>query len=309
MAPAQMRFDGKVAVITGAGNGLGKTYALLLASRGAKVVVNDLGGSTHGEGASTRAADLVVDEIKKNGGQAVANYDSVEFGDKIIAQAVKAFGRVDIVINNAGILRDVAFHKMTQKDWDLIYTVHLLGTYKLTRAAYDVMREQKYGRIINVASAAGLYGNFGQANYSAAKLGILGLTKTVAREGAKSNIKVNCIAPLAGSRMTATVMPEDMLNALRPEFVAPVVAYLAHEDCQPSGQVYELGAGWVAELRWQRSKGGCLPYGNTSMEAVKAMWGDVTNYDDEPEYPATTQDSFPPVMANLERYKEAASKL
>mmetsp|Transcript_8384 Transcript_8384/g.15711 ORF Transcript_8384/g.15711 Transcript_8384/m.15711 type:complete len:199 (+) Transcript_8384:97-693(+) len=198
---------------------------------------------------------------------------------------------------------------MTQKDWDLIYTVHLLGSYRVARAAWDVMRKQKYGRIINVASAAGLYGNFGQANYSAAKLGILGLTKTLAVEGASKNIKVNCIAPLAGSRMTATVMPEEMLNALRPEFVAPVVAYLASEECESSGQVFELGAGWVAQLRWQRSKGGCLPFNVTSPEAVRDMWGDVTNFDNDPEFPTTTQDSFPPVMSNLERYKEASSKL
>lgn len=285
------------------------TDALLLGSRGAKVVVNDLGGSTHGEGASHNAADKVVDEIKAAGGDAVANYDSVEFGEKIIKTAVDAFGRVDIVINNAGILRDVAFHKMSQKDWDLIYTVHLKGTYSVSKAAWEYMRKQSYGRIINVASAAGLYGNFGQANYSAAKLGILGLTKTLAREGASKNIRCNCIAPLAGSRMTATVMPQEMVDALRPEFVAPVVAYLSHESCESSGQVYELGAGWVAELRWQRSKGGFLPFGDASPEAVSKIWEQVTNYDDEPEYPESTQDSFGPVMANLERYKDASSKL
>ncbi|CAK8995763.1 Peroxisomal multifunctional enzyme type 2 (MFE-2) (17-beta-hydroxysteroid dehydrogenase 4) (17-beta-HSD 4) (D-bifunctional protein) (DBP) (Multifunctional protein 2) (MFP-2) (Short chain dehydrogenase/reductase family 8C member 1) [Cleaved into: (3R)-hydroxyacyl-CoA dehydrogenase [Durusdinium trenchii] len=305
----KLRYDGKVAVVSGAGNGLGKTYALLLASRGAKVVVNDLGGSTHGEGADTKAADAVVEEIKKAGGEATANYDSVEHGDKIIKTALDAYGRVDIVINNAGILRDVAFHKMTQKDWDLIYTVHMVGTYSLCKAAWETMRKQKYGRIINVASAAGLYGNFGQANYSAMKLGILGLTKTLAREGASKNIKVNCIAPLAGSRMTATVMPEEMLEALRPEFVAPVVAYLAHEQCEDSGQILELGAGWIAALRWQRAKGGFLPFGDSSPEAVAGVWDAVMNFDDEPEYPETTQDSFPPVMGNLERYKEAASKL
>nr|WKY18077.1 MFE1 [Schizochytrium sp.] len=304
-----LRYDGKVAVVTGAGNGLGRAYALLLGSRGAKVVVNDLGGSTHGEGASTNAADKVVEEIKSAGGEAVANYDSVEYGDKIIKTALDAFGRVDIVINNAGILRDVAFHKMTQKDWDLIYTVHLKGTYAVTKAAWETMRKQQFGRVINVASAAGLYGNFGQANYSAAKLGILGLTKTLAREGASKNIKVNCIAPLAGSRMTATVMPQEMVDALRPEFVAPVVAYLSHDSCESSGQVYELGAGWVAELRWQRAKGGFLPFGDASPEAVAKVWEKVTDYDDEPEFPESTQDSFGPVMGNLERYKEASSKL
>ena len=234
--------------------------------------MNDLGGSTDGDGASSKAADLVVDEIKKAGGEATANYDSVTDGDKIIKTAIDAYGRVDIVINNAGILRDVGFTKMTDKDWDLIQDVHMKGTYKVTRAAWDHMREQKYGRIVNVASAAGLYGNFGQANYSAAKLGILGFTKTIAREGAKRNIKANCIAPLAASRMTATVMPQEMLDNLKPEFVAPVVAYLCSNECEDSGEVYELGAGWVAALRWERAKGATMPYGDFTPEAVANMW-------------------------------------
>jgi len=296
----QLRFDGKVAVVTGAGGGLGKTYALLFASRGAKVVVNDLGGSFKGEGASHRAADVVVEEIKKAGGTAVANYNSVEEGDKIIETAIKSFGRVDIVVNNAGILRDVGFHNMTDKDWDLIIGVHLKGTYKVARAAWNVMRDQGYGRIINVASAAGIYGNFGQANYSAAKLGIFGLTQTLAREGAKKNIKVNCIAPLAASRMTETVMPKEMLESLKPEFVSPVVAYLAHESCEDSGGLFELGAGWVAKLRWARSKGGVMK--KATIEGVRDIWADVTNFDDE-EHPTSTQDTFPPVMAALEKSK------
>mmetsp|Transcript_32569 Transcript_32569/g.40075 ORF Transcript_32569/g.40075 Transcript_32569/m.40075 type:complete len:308 (+) Transcript_32569:174-1097(+) len=305
----ELRFDGKVAVVTGAGNGLGKTYALLLASRGAKVVVNDLGGSHSGEGASSKTADLVVEEIKKAGGEATANYDSVVDGDKIIKTALDAYGRVDIVINNAGILRDVSFTKMTDKDWDLINQVHVVGAYKVTKAAWDAMRKQKYGRIVNVASAAGLYGNFGQANYSTAKLGILGFTKTIAREGASKNIVANCIAPLAASRMTETVMPKEMLQNLNPEFVAPVVAYLCHENCKDTGGVYELGAGWIAKLRWQRAKGGFLPYGDFSPEAVEKVWEQVQDFDNEPEYPESTQDSFPPVMDNIARYEEAKSKL
>lgn len=305
----ELRYDGKVAVVTGAGNGLGKQYALLLASRGAKVVVNDLGGSTHGEGADSKTADKVVNEIKAAGGEAVANYDSVEFGDKIIQTAIDTWGRIDILINNAGILRDVAFAKMTDKDWDLIYTVHMLGAYKTTKAAWPHMRKQKFGRIINVASAAGLYGNFGQSNYSAMKLGLVGFTKTLAREGESKNIHANVIAPLAGSRMTATVMPPEMLEALRPEFVSPVVAYLCHEDTETNGQTYELGAGWIAGLRWQRAKGGFLPFGDSSIEAVSKVWDAVNDFDDEPEFPESTQDSFPPVMGNLERYKEAQSKL
>jgi len=304
-----LRYDDKVALVTGAGNGLGKAYALLLASRGAKVVVNDLGGSAHGDGASNRAADLVVEEIKKAGGQAVANYDSVEFGEKIVQTALDTYGRCDIIINNAGILRDCSFAKMTQKDWDLIYTVHLKGTYSTCKAAWASMRKNGYGRIVNVASAAGIYGNFGQANYSACKLGILGLTNTLAKEGASKNIKVNCIAPLAGSRMTATVMPKELLDALRPEFVSPVVAYLCHEDTEETGALLEVGAGWVAKLRWQRAEGGFLPFGDSSVEAVSKIWDNVTDFDRESEYPTTTQDSFGPVMGNLEAYKEAASKL
>jgi NAD(P)-dependent dehydrogenase (short-subunit alcohol dehydrogenase family) len=166
--------------------------------------VNDLGGAHDGTGASHRAADLVVEEIKKNGGEAMANYDSVEFGDKIVKAALDKWKRVDIIINNAGILRDKSYMKMSQQDWDLIYTVHLKGTHMLCKAAWETMRAQNYGRIVNVASAAGIYGNNGQANYSAAKLGIVGLSNTLAREGASKNIKVNVIAPLAGSRMTGT---------------------------------------------------------------------------------------------------------
>ena len=246
---SELRFDGKVAIVTGAGNGLGKAYALLLGSRGAKVVVNDLGKSVKGEseGASQNPADLVVAEIKKNGGDAVANYDSVEFGEKIVKTAVDAFGTVDIVINNAGILRDVSFQKMSDLDWDLIMKVHLKGAYSVTRAAWNIMREKRYGRIINTGSSAGIYGSFGQVNYSTAKLGLWGFTQSLAKEGDKRNIRVNCIAPLAGTRMTATVMPAEVVDALSPGFVAPFVAYLAHENCADNGGLYEVGAGYIAK--------------------------------------------------------------
>ena len=275
----------------------------MLASRGAKVVINDLGGSATGDGASHRAADVVVEEIKKAGGQAVANYDSVEFGDKIVKTAMDAWGRVDIIINNAGILRDKSYAKMSQQDWDLIYTVHLKGTHMLCKAAWEPMRAQGYGRIVNVASAAGIYGNNGQANYSAAKLGIVGLTNTLAREGASKNIHVNVIAPLAGSRMTATVMPQEMLDALKPEYVAPVVVYLAHESCEENGGLFELGAGWVAKLRWARSEGAVMPPTDNSVEAVAKMWPKVVDFDKGQTYPQSTQDTFPPVMAAVELHK------
>lgn len=305
---SELRFDGKVAVVTGAGNGLGKAYALLLGSRGAKVVVNDLGGGFKGEGKSAKAADLVVDEIKKAGGEAVANYDSVTDGDKIIKTALDTWGRIDILINNAGILRDVSFSKMTDKDWDLIFDVHVKGTYKTTKAAWESMQKQKYGRIVNVASAAGLYGNFGQANYSAAKLAILGFTKAIAREGASKNIKANCIAPIAASRMTETVMPPEMLKSLKPEYVAPVVAYLVHSSLEESGLVYELGAGWIAALRWQRAKGGFLPFNEITPEGVAKVWPKVVDFDNDPTYPSTTQDVFGPVMENVAKYEAAGNK-
>ena len=189
----------------------------------------------------------MVEEIKKMGGQAVANYDSVTDGDKIVQTAISAFGRIDILVNNAGILRDVSFAKMKDQDWDLIYDVHLKGSYKTTKAAWEHMKEQKYGRIIMVTSAAGLYGNFGQTNYSAMKLALVGFANSLAIEGAKLGIKVNTIAPLAGSRMTETIMPPDFVKALKPEFVTPLVAFLCHESTEQTGGVFEVGAGWISK--------------------------------------------------------------
>ncbi|KAI8845938.1 hypothetical protein BJ741DRAFT_586199 [Chytriomyces cf. hyalinus JEL632] len=253
---SELRFDGRVVVVTGAGGGLGKVYAQFFASRGASVVVNDLGGSRTGDGGGNhKAADIVVNEIIAAGGKAVANFDSVEDGDKIIATAIKAFGRVDIVINNAGILRDKSFSRMTDEDWDLIQRVHLRGSYKVAKAAWEHFQKQGYGRIINTSSAAGIYGNFGQANYSAAKLALHGFTQTLAREGAKKNIHCNSIAPIAASRMTETVFPPELLAHLNPSFIVPVVAYLCHESCAENGSLFELGAGFVSKLRWERSKG------------------------------------------------------
>jgi len=248
---SEIRYDGKVAIVTGAGNGLGKAYALLLASRGCKVVVNDLGKSVKGESENgSNPADLVVAEIKKNGGEAVANYDSVEFGEKLVKTAVDAFGTVDIIVNNAGILRDVSFQKMSNLDWDLIMKVHLKGAYSVTRAAWPIMREKKYGRIINTGSSAGIYGSFGQVNYSTAKLGLWGFTQSLAKEGEKRNIFTNCIAPLAGTRMTATVMPAEVVEALKPDYVAPFVAFLASDKCEENGSLFEVGAGYIAKQRW-----------------------------------------------------------
>ena len=296
----ELRFDGKVAIVTGAGGGLGRSHALLLASRGAKVVVNDLGGSFTGEGKSASAADKVVDEIKAAGGTAVGNYNSVEDGDQIVKTAVDAFGRVDILINNAGILRDVSFAKMSQSDWDLIYKVHVLGAFKCTFAAWPLMRDQGFGRIIMTASAAGIYGNFGQANYAMAKLGVHGLAQTLAIEGKKKNVLVNTIAPLAGSRMTETVLPPNLIEALKPEFVSPLVARLCHEASDETGSLFEVGGGFVGKLRWERSSGKTFRLGRPiTIEAVDSAWHDITQFD-QTTHPASIAESMAPIMQNLE---------
>ena len=232
----------------------------------------------------------------------MANYDSVEFGDKIVKTAVDAFGKVDIVINNAGILRDVSFQKMTEKDWDLIIQVHLKGSFSVTRAAWNLMREQNFGRIINTCSAAGLYGNFGQANYAAAKLGIHGFTQSIAREGQKKNIFCNSICPIAASRMTETILPKEALDNLKPQYVVPLVAYLCHETSQENGSIFEIGAGYVAKLRWQRSQGAFfdLPY---TLEDLSTRFTEVTSFDGQNEHPQTMNDVFPKFNENLERIK------
>jgi len=296
-----LRFDNKVVIVTGAGGGIGRTYALAFSSRGAKVVVNDLGGSTSGEGKSSKAADVVVEEIKKAGGIAVANYDSVEDGDKIVKTAIDNFGKVDILINNAGILRDVSFMKMTEKDWDLVNKVHLKGAFSVTRAAWNHMRDNNFGRIIMTSSAAGLYGNFGQANYSAAKLGLLGFAKALAIEGEKKNIRVNTIAPLASSRMTETVLPPDLLQALKPEYITPLVLYLCHESCTETGSIFELGLGWISKLRWQRTEGEFFDIKKPpTPEEVAAKWGKITDFSTNTSFPSTGADSFGVVSSRLQ---------
>lgn len=299
-----LRFDGQVAIVTGAGGGLGRAYALLLASRGAKVVVNDLGGAVDGSGADARAADKVVAEIKAEGGEATPNYDSVESGANIVKTAMDTWGRLDIIVNNAGILRDRSFLKMTDQDWDLVYKVHLLGTYKVTKAAWPIMRAQKYGRIVNVCSASGLYGNEGQGNYAAMKMGIAGLSATLAKEGTRYNVKVNTIAPIAGSRMTASIMPPDLVEALKPDYVAPVVAFLAHASVPDSGGIFELGAGWVSRLRWQRSQGSFFQLASFSPEAVRDKFEEVNDFEGRPvSYPTSNNDAFGEIMSNLENQK------
>ncbi len=278
---SELRFDNRVAIVTGAGGGLGRAHALLLAKRGAKVVVNDLGGSIDGSASGgSSPADKVVAEIKAAGGEAVASYDGVdtwEGAQKIVAKAKEAFGKLDIVINNAGILRDVSFLKMTDEDWDKVLKVHLTGTMYVSRAAWPLLRENNFGRVVNTTSAAGLYGNFGQANYSSAKLGIVGLSKTLAHEGAKYNIKVNVIAPIAKSRMTETVMPANVLEKLAPEHVSALVAYLVSDKCEDSAQVYAVGGGYFSRVAVMEAEGIGLPVEKVSPEAVAEQWAKIND--------------------------------
>ncbi|XP_060805777.1 peroxisomal multifunctional enzyme type 2 isoform X1 [Amyelois transitella] len=275
----QLRFDGRVAVVTGAGGGLGKAYALLLGSRGAKVVVNDLGSARDGAGKSN-FADAVVKEIKDKGGEAVADYNSVVEGEKIIKTALDNYGRIDILINNAGILRDKSFQKMSDQDWDLIQAVHLKGAFKTTQAAWESFKKQNFGRVIMTSSNAGIFGNFGQANYSAAKLGLVGLANTLSIEGAKYNIKVNTIVPTAASRLTEDILPPDMFEAMKPELIAPVVAYMVHESFEASGEVIDSTLGYATKTHFIRSNGTPLkqkPSDPVTIESVREFWPKVVD--------------------------------
>jgi NAD(P)-dependent dehydrogenase (short-subunit alcohol dehydrogenase family) len=247
---ADIGFEGRVAVITGAGGGLGREHALLLASRGAQVVVNDLGGRIDGSGPSGDPAQKVVAQIEGAGGVAVADTNDIatpEGGEAVIQTAIDAFGRVDIVVNNAGILRDKSFANLEPAMWDAVIAVHLRGAMCVTQPAWRHMREQGYGRVVNTSSGSGLFGNFGQSNYGAAKMGLVGLTRVLALEGARHNIKVNAIAPVAHTRMTETMFGE-MAQKLEPRLVAPVVAYLASEECSVTGEIYSAVGGRVARV-------------------------------------------------------------
>jgi NAD(P)-dependent dehydrogenase (short-subunit alcohol dehydrogenase family) len=295
---ADLGFDGKVAIITGAGGGLGRSHALELASRGALVVANDLGGSVDGTGSGTTAAQAVVDEITAAGGDAVANYDSVatpEGGRAIVQTALDRFGRVDIVINNAGILRDASFKNMGPDNVNPVLDVHLRGAFNVTQPAWEHMRAQNYGRIVNTSSGAGVFGNFGQTNYGAAKMGLVGLTRVLAVEGAKNNIKANAIAPVAKTRMT-----EDLLgpiaDKLLPESITPLVVFLAHEDCPVTGELYTLGGGRVARVFLGVTKGIVDP--KLTAETVRDRFGEIR---DEAGYevPASMNDELRIALKSL----------
>ena len=277
-------FKGRVAIVTGAGAGLGRCHALELAKRGCKVVVNDLGGSRDGSGSSDAAAVKVCDEIKAMGGQAVPNFDSVatiKGGENIVKTAVDAFGKVDILINNAGILRDKSFTKMDEENWDLVMNVHLKGAFCVTKPAFEIMRANNYGRIVMTTSGAGIFGNFGQANYAAAKCGVVGLTNVLKLEGAKYNIKTNILAPIAATRMTEDIMPPPLLEKLKPEFVTPVVIYMCSEQCQDSGTIINAGAGYFSKSAILTGPGAILTDGKTipTCDDVAAAWAKITNMD------------------------------
>ena len=281
-------------------NRLGRAYALLFAKHGASVVVNDLVNP-----------DDVTQEIQKLGGKAVANKASAEDGDVVVNSAIDAFGRVDILVNNAGILRDKAFANMDDKQWDQVLSVHLRGTYKVTKAAWPYMLKQKYGRIVNTTSTSGIYGNFGQANYAAAKLGILGFSRAIAREGAKYNIFVNTIAPNAGTNMTRTIMPEEMVQAFKPDYVAPMVVALCSDHVpDPTGGLFEVGCGWQARTQWQRTGGFGFPVDvKLTPEAVLQQWPKIINFEDgRADNPADGQDGLKSIMANASNKKGGTAK-
>jgi NAD(P)-dependent dehydrogenase (short-subunit alcohol dehydrogenase family) len=289
-----IRYDGKVAIVTGAGQGLGRTHALELAKRGAKVVINDLGGSKDGSGASSDAALAVVAEIEAAGGEAmanganVANYEEVE---AMVKGAVDRWGRVDILVNNAGILRDKSFTKGSLDDFKLVLDVHLMGTVNCTKACWDIMRAQEYGRIVVTTSSSGLYGNFGQSNYGAAKMGVIGLMNTLVQEGAKYNIKVNALAPTAGTRMTEGLIPEQAFELLTPESVTPAVLFLVSEDA-PNKVILGAGAGAFAVTRLVETQATWLKPEDQNPDGIAANWDAISSTEGENQPNAGFEQTF-----------------
>lgn len=278
-----IRYDGKVAIVTGAGQGLGRCHAIELAKRGARVVVNDLGSSKDGSGESSEAARAVVAEIEAAGGEAIANGANVAREDQVdamVRQALDTWGRIDILVNNAGILRDKSFSKGTMEDFRLVVDVHLMGTVYCTKAVWDVMKEQEYGRIVVTTSSSGLYGNFGQTNYGAAKMGVVGLMNTLVQEGAKYNIRVNALAPTAGTRMTEGLMPEKAFELLTPETVTPAVLYLVSEEA-PTHTILAAGAGCFAVSRIVETEGAWLPPEEQTPEGIAAHWRAIASTEGE----------------------------
>jgi NAD(P)-dependent dehydrogenase (short-subunit alcohol dehydrogenase family) len=279
---SKIDFTGRVAIVTGAGGGLGRNYSVELAKRGAKVVVNDLGGSRDGVGASKSAADHVVEEITALGGEAVPNYDNVatpEGGENIVRTAIEAFGKVDILINNAGILLDSTFVKMDEKKWDAIVAVHLKGTYCVTRPAFIHMMSQGYGRIVMTTSGSGLFGNFGQSNYASAKMGVVGLANVLKLEGAKHNVKANVIVPIAGTRLTEDIVPSEIFRRMKVELVTPAVLCMCSEQCKESGVIINAGFGYFSRSAIMTGEGVFLSDGDKipTPEQVMENWGKVVS--------------------------------
>ncbi|SDR47330.1 SDR family NAD(P)-dependent oxidoreductase [Pseudovibrio sp. Tun.PSC04-5.I4] len=279
MTHAAMDFTGQVAIITGAGGGLGRLYALELAKRGVAVVVNDLGGAVDGSGSSATAAEAVVAEIEAAGGKAMANAADVtdELGvNAMVSETLTAYGRVDILINNAGILRDKSFAKMEMDNWNKVVNVHLTGAAICTKAVWNVMKEQGYGRIVMTTSPSGIYGNFGQANYGAAKAGLWGMMNTLGLEGMKNNIHINCIAPSAGTRMTETIMDAGTLKVLAPENITPAVVFLCSKPA-PNRKVLVAAAGTFTMAEMVETTGIHLPEGERTAEAIAANWANISD--------------------------------
>ncbi len=274
-----LRFDGQVAIVTGAGNGLGRSHALQLAARGAKVVVNDLGAARDGSGGSSAAADAVVAEIRAAGGQAIANGASVtdpQAVQAMVDEALATWGRIDVLVNNAGILRDKSFAKMTLEDFRLLIDVHLMGAVHTTKAVWETMRAQRYGRIVLTTSSSGLFGNFGQANYGAAKMALVGLMQTLSIEGEKNNVRVNCLAPTAATRMTEDIMPPEVLALLAPESVTPGLIFLASEQA-PTRTILNAGAGVFATSHVTLSEGALVGSGPDAPERLAALFAQISD--------------------------------
>lgn len=272
----QIDFEGRVAVITGAGLGIGRSYALELARRGARLLVDDIGKADAPDG-SVSTADVVAGQIRAMGADVVVSTESVENGDRIIEQALDTYGRVDILINNAGLLRNTSFLKMTEDDWDILYRVHLLGSMRVTKAAWPHMRQARYGRIVMTSSNAGTWGMIGAASYAAMKAGVTALAQSLAIEGATRNVKVNAIAPIAASRLTGPIWTPRIIEAFDPDLVAKAVMLLVHERCPSTGRMFEIGGGWISEMRWEQSDGVLLP-SDFKAEDVEARWGEITDF-------------------------------
>ena len=292
-----IRFDGKVAIVTGAGAGLGRSHALALAARGAKVVVNDFGGARDGTGGSSEAALAVVDEIQKAGGVAIANGANVADFEQVqamVKQTMDAFGRVDILVNNAGILRDKTFSKLDMTDIKAVIDVHLMGSIHCTKAVWDIMREQNYGRIVMTTSASGMYGNFGQSNYAAAKMALVGLMNALTPEGRKNNVRVNTVAPVAATRMTADVLPEEMLKRIQPDRVTPAVLYLCSEEA-PSKTIISAGGSVFAAATMMETAPVKLDDATLSPELVAARFAEIANWSSARPY----EEAFAEVQAFL----------